>query len=167
VTRIEGDRYYTPDDVALACVGALPCSFYGHALEPHCGGGAFVRALRWHRFQKITTVDVDPNAGPDLNCDFLQIPRSINVDCIVGNPPFADAEAHVRHALSLTPRVAFLLRLGFLASQKRAALFEKHRPAMVCVMSKRPSFTGQGTDNSDYAFVIWDGETDETKMGWI
>lgn len=41
------DRYYTPDALAMACVAALTEEGGDRilsALEPSCGGGAFVRA---------------------------------------------------------------------------------------------------------------------------
>ena len=48
MTRRALDAYYTPDDVALACVDALaPLVARGASIcEPSVGGGAFVRALR-------------------------------------------------------------------------------------------------------------------------
>jgi hypothetical protein len=74
----------------------------------------------------------------------------------VGNPPYLQAQEHIEHALSLEPvGVAFLLRLGFLEGQKRAAFWRKHPPHTVHVLSKRPSFTVGGTDSAAYGFFVW------------
>lgn len=96
-------------------------------------------------------------------------------DLILTNPPYKIALEFVEKALleaSLTedvnvhgriPRhekgvpqgvVAMLLRLPWLASQKRAAFLRKNTPS-VYVLSRRPSFTGQGTDATDYAWMVW------------
>lgn len=76
---------------------------------------------------------------------------------VVMNPPFSQAETFVRKALSEVARggsVFALLRLGFLASAKRRSFHRQH-PCDVYVLSKRPSFTGGGTDASDYAWFCW------------
>jgi hypothetical protein len=67
----------------------------------------------------------------------------------------------VEHALSvLGPggRVTFLLRLAFIASQKRAHLYEDGSGfRLLQVLPKRPSFTPDGkTDSSDYAWFTWE-----------
>lgn len=49
---------------------------------------------------------------------------------------------------------AFLLRLNWLASQKRAFWLRKNTPS-VYVLPKRPSFTGKGTDATDYCWAVW------------
>lgn len=76
---------------------------------------------------------------------------------VVMNPPYSQAEAFVRKALSEVARggsVFALLRLGFLASAKRRSFHRQH-PCDVYVLSRRPSFTGGGTDASDYAWFCW------------
>lgn len=176
-------RYYTPDALAEAICGIdavraiLDAAEVDvvRALDPHAGGGAFVRALT-RRIPCVTALDIDPAApalGMDIDCaceDFLA--HRGRYDLVVGNPPFADAEAHVRHALSLLSpggRLVFLLRLAFLAGQARAdALWASISPKEVHVLSKRPSFTGGGTDSADYAVFVWEaGWTGETALRWL
>lgn len=172
------DRYYTPDDVAALCVAVLPKCAGAHALEPASGGGAFVRALGACGVRSITTVDLDETVCNDGNHhivgDFLSLhPDDLpDIDLVVGNPPYRHALAFVRRSLDLVGdggTVAFLLRLGFLASQSRAAFFRESRPAWVHILSKRPSFTGDGkTDGSDYTFVVWvKGNKQPTQLGWL
>lgn len=170
--RAGRDAYYTPDAVAVAIVRGLRLLRGTVVLEPSAGGGAFVRALV-EAGAIVTTIDIDPAAAglgqghAAAVCDFLRYRRRHS--WIVGNPPFNDAEAHVRHALSLADGgVAFLLRLAFLESTKRAALWREHPPARVDVLSRRPSFTGGGTDSAAYAVFRWEaGHTGPPALGWL
>lgn len=180
------DRYYTPDEVAAALVRHLPdlddparlapgvsvwrdgCLQRGEGwpriLEPSVGGGAWVDALRerWSG-ARIHGHDIDLGAEGLRRCDSCTTGDFLGVDltkvgfvAVVGNPPYRDAEAHVRHALKHAPVVAFLLRLAFLESLQRAPLWREHPAAKVVVLSRRPSFTNGGTDSAAYGFFIWD-----------
>lgn len=73
---------------------------------------------------------------------------------VVTNPPYGLALEFVRRALGECSHVAMLLRLPWLASQKRAAWMRANTPA-VYVLPRRPSFTGKGTDATDYAWMLW------------
>lgn len=212
------DRYYTPDGLAEACVAVLKIRPGCMAYDPHVGGGAFARALVKAGARAVFVSDIDPEApglvGVDvdenhvlLGCfDFLDQPELrehenlASVKLIVGNPPYKDAEAHVRAAIQhmlwkfgtweeveaqtergvqrvrrpvfgsamgvvagsgvvTSWRVAFVLRLSFLASAKRRGLFEQYPPEAVWVIPERPSFTGDGeVDSTDYALFVWGGE---------
>lgn len=175
--RREGDTYYTPDDVAARCVRAIPGGVRGlRVWEPHAGGGAFARALVSAGAAWVLATDVDPEAvgrrcgtaGERPVGDFLTSDLATQVDWIVGNPPFTDAEAHVRHALALAPGVAFCLRFAFLESKKRAAFWREHPPAAVFVLSERPSFTGGGTDSAAYGFFVWHRHhIGPPVLGWV
>jgi hypothetical protein len=159
--RIQNDAYYTPDKLASVLVSLLDVQPGDRCLEPHAGGGAFVRALR-AQGAHVIGIDVDPlsvglaMAHGFLVGDFLQItlPRK---DWIVGNPPFAGFEAHVQHALDMRPRkgVAFLLRLAVLESAKCAAWWRLRMPSDVWPLAERPSFTGGKTDSCAYGWFVW------------
>jgi hypothetical protein len=84
----------------------------------------------------------------------LEVARSRTHRVCIGNPPYLDAAAHVAKALEVAPIVAFLLRLNFLGSAKRLN-FWRHHPADVYVLSERPSFDGEGTDATEYAWFVW------------
>jgi len=171
------DAYYTPPLLADCLVDLLYLPIWSawlgrksRVLEPSAGGGAFVRALR-RRGTPVHALDVDPTA-PGLHeatthavGDFLGWQGE--ADWVVGNPPYSDAEAHVRHALSISPRVAFLLRLAFLESAERLPLWSAHRPRRVYVLSERPSFTGGGTDSAAYGWFVWDGSPKRTELEWL
>ncbi len=156
------DRYYTPADLARVLVDGIGIDSDDRILEPSAGGGAFVRAARAHGAH-VTALDIDQQAAGladadrGLTCDFLGFrPRGERFDLVLGNPPYAPAEAHVRHALAIAPRVAFLLRLAFLESTKRLDLWKVCPLSHVAVLAQRPSFTQGGTDSAAYGFFLWD-----------
>ncbi len=75
---------------------------------------------------------------------------------IITNPPFSQAKEFIVKALSLADTVIMLLRLNFLGSQSRHNWWKQNPPTALHVLSQRPSFTGNGTDATDYAWFIWD-----------
>lgn len=178
------DRYYTPDALARACVDALEGEEeIRRVFEPSAGGGAFVRAL--HPVRHVAGCDLDPAAeglrllGPRaVSADFLSLsPERCGVLLsgpvlwVIGNPPYRDAEAHVRHALRVSDRhVAFLLRASFLGSQKRVrGLWRETSLRKVWHIAPRPSFTGDGrTDGAEYALFWWDrAHNKPATIDWI
>jgi len=165
------DRYYTPAAVAEACVSWLPIEDAAQVLEPHGGGGAFWRALV-RKGHAVDVLDVDPMA-PVWDCqlhqpggpvaprrhvqEFLSWTPGKAFHWVIGNPPYRDAELHVRKALEVSRRhVCFLLRLGFLESQERFPFWSSSPLRHVFVLSRRPSFDGMGTDATAYGFFWWD-----------
>jgi hypothetical protein len=116
------DRYYTPTALAGALVGLLDVAPGSMVVEPSVGAGAFAQALM-HQGCSVLGIDADERAPwllerGGLCADVLS--TDLQADWYVGNPPFRDAERHLRHALSRS-RIgcAFLLRLAFLESRKR------------------------------------------------
>jgi hypothetical protein len=79
-----------------------------------------------------------------------------NVDLIITNPPFSIAQEFISHSLAHANTVIMLLRLNFLASIKRYDWWSVNPPTALHVLSKRPSFTGSGTDATDYGWFVWD-----------
>jgi hypothetical protein len=79
-------------------------------------------------------------------------------DLILANPPFSLAMDFLERSLAEVEaggEVAFLLRLAFLASMKRAA-FHRGHPCDIYILPKRPSFTPDGkTDSADYAWFVY------------
>lgn len=180
MSRDSLDRYYTPDALAFHLVGLVANRIGGGmVLEPSCGGGAFLRALEAHDIEPVLGIDIDPAAVSGQLDDFLAARLPINYySAVIGNPPYSLAVDFVRKSLELVEDrsassdggiVAFLLRLGFLASKGRAALFREHPPSDVFILSERPSFTADGkTDRYDYCFVVWTkGNKQPTQMRWI
>jgi hypothetical protein len=169
------DFYATPQPLADAICDLIDSRFRPwHVIEPSAGHGPFVRSARrvWGAFASITAIDVDPvkldtlgAAGADVSitddwASFTRTPRPANqgTTLIVGNPPFRDAEAHIRAALDwMAPgdELAFLLRLNLLGSRARLDLWESTPLAEVVPLVPRPSFTGGGSDATEYALFRW------------
>ena len=83
----------------------------------------------------------------------------------VSNPPFSIADAIVFKTINeLTIRnagiAAFLLRLNWLGSKKRAEWIGQYPPNKLIVLSPRPSFVGTGTDATEYAWFLWTPKLD-------
>lgn len=78
------------------------------------------------------------------------------VDLILTNPPFSIAQDFISHAIAHSNTCIMLLRINFLGSISRHEWWKEHTPVALHVMSKRPSFTGKGTDATDYAWFVWD-----------
>jgi len=75
---------------------------------------------------------------------------------IVTNPPYSIAQEFVTKAVSDSREVFMLLRLNFLASQRRAQWWTANKPNALLVLSKRPSFLASNkTDATDYAWFYW------------
>lgn len=121
------------------------------AEELSCGGGLLSRMLRADfPVECVDAVEIR---------DFLTMPAPAQrFDVALGNPPFSLALEVIQHALTMASTVCMLLRINFLASQRRAAWMRAHTPS-VYVLPKRPSFKSDGrTDATEYAWFLWDGK---------
>lgn len=79
------------------------------------------------------------------------------VDCIITNPPFSLTVQFLEKSFTEADVVIYLQRLNFLGSVKRKEFWKKNKPTNMIVLSKRPSFSGDGkTDGADYCWYIWD-----------
>jgi hypothetical protein len=168
--REDLDGYYTPVRCAEAIVRMLlddgwvrpGCSI----LEPSIGKGAFAATA---------SVILDPSLleGVDLVprpeiadmldmdvyvTDFVDFAPAENdvpfkYDLILGNPPYSEAEEHVRHALTLLApggTLALLLRINFCGGVERGkGLWTDHPPAAIYVLDRRPSFTSKKKHKRD------------------
>ena len=146
-------------------------------LEPCAGDGALIRSI-WHPGAQIQAYDIDESHLAQLRelCDSGDIicygtrdgltlteKEVTSFDTIITNPPFSITQEILEHLLQIRenaplnskPKIIMLQRLGFLGSQKRHNFWNKYPPDAVWAVSKRPSFTGQGTDAHEYGWFIW------------
>jgi hypothetical protein len=139
----------------------------GRWLEPCAGRGAIVRAVNavrhdveWSAYEprkECLRALLDAGVG-----DVRQqpLPRSIKgelFDVAFTNPPYSTAYATLEVLLCSAHWVVALLRLNFIASEERAPLMRAARPS-VYVLPNRPSFDGDGTDATDYAWFVFGPE---------
>jgi hypothetical protein len=139
----------------------------GEWLEPSAGDGAIIRAVNAAREDVWwDATELRAEALPFLEstrahvtiCDFLRLAHDTHVGYHValGNPPFSLAAQFVLESLKRAEQVVMLLRLNFLGSSNdRRNLFEQAGMPDVYVLPERPSFTGNGTDACEYAWMRW------------
>jgi len=175
--RLRNDSYMTPEPVCAAICERL-LTRWGTSLvvEPQAGTGNFVRAIRKvqpkvpilavERFAKsLPKLQTLADARTEVvHADFLALPRwrkYANIVMVIGNPPYASAEAHVRAALErMRPGdiLAYLMRMAFLTTQARArGLYKEHPLYQLHPLAERPHFrtrAGHG-ESSEYGVFVW------------
>jgi len=133
----------------------------GEWLEPAVGDGAIVRAVDEYRHDvRWTTADIRDTGYADMIMDFTG-EDALNsemacMDVIITNPPYNKALDFVITSICLGKIVVMLLRVNWLASQRRQPFLRRHMPD-VYVLPNRPSFTGTGTDATEYGWFVWGG----------
>lgn len=154
--------------------------FPGIVWDPACGHGQIAKGLRQPGTEVIST-DLYPRpACPEGGLDFLKTPGAVLADHIVTNPPYGrdiGMEFALKAIEAVSGKVAFLVRLDFLAGQKRYRdLYSKYPPARIYVLSRRPSmppgriFTGNERGGQhDYCWIVWDWATmgQPTETHWL
>jgi hypothetical protein len=150
--RHENDFYETPPWCTRAILPFLPPGYY---LDAGTGSGAILREVLAAGRSCVGIESDSKFSSPSIMCgDFFDIKPNI-YDVVIGNPPFLKAQEFAEHGIRVAKTCALLLRLNWLASKRRIGFHREH-PADVFVLSKRPSFTGNGkTDATEYAWFLW------------
>jgi len=145
--RNENDFYPTPVYSVKPLLDLIDWSRVNSFLEPCQGNGAI-----------YDLVDTPIKQWAEINkgIDYLTTSFSKR-DLIITNPPFTLAKEFLAKSLTESDCVCYLLRLNYLGSSKRKPFWDKiGTPDKLLVLSKRPSFTGKGTDATEYAWFCWD-----------
>lgn len=176
--RRKNDAYMTPPDLAHAICSrvqetvALPTDAI--VLEPGAGTGNFITAVRV-AWKDAVIKAIDLKAGYRRRCmiaganefvkaDYLKMPkeRAQIYNLVIGNPPYELAEEFVERAYSEGMVVCFLLRAAFrsgvgrwVGTKKGIGIFKKCPPLLTWPVVPRPSFTGTGTEHSEYEVFLW------------
>lgn len=179
--RVSGDAYLTPPKLAKAMVSAVMAFTHPRTiLEPSAGRGAFIEAMLPNMIPGTIMHAVEPNARSYQKLSaaygkrrgvqvfkntYESFAASIEADrpydLIIGNPPFSRAEEHLKLSLWRANHVAFLLRLSFLGSVRRAETIwnSEHGLRALIPLAQRPAFVRPSnatkTDNSEYGIFIW------------
>lgn len=146
-TREPRDFYPTPDYTVRPLLKLINWNRVDSFLEPCKGDGAI-----------YNLIDTKVKQWAEINegVDYLttSFPKR---DLIITNPPFLLAKEFLEKSLTESDCVCYLLRLNYLGSSKRKSFWNKiGTPNKLLVLSKRPSFTGNGTDATEYAWFCWD-----------
>lgn len=180
LNRAQDDFYATPPEATKALLNYE--TFAGNVLEPASGDGAMSRLLE-NRFNCVYSSDIrkTKNIHGNKGLDFLRAnyQKEFGVrkfDNIITNPPFILAMEFIQRAKEISKnKIAFILRLQFLESEKRYSMFiDKNFPlAKILVFSKRVIMLRNGeldkTKNKmAFAWYIWDREyKGRPEIDWI
>jgi hypothetical protein len=154
--------------------------------EPSCGEGSIVRTIRlwllfteakvfpnFHLFEidskyaKAMEKLADANECTWQIGDFLQSgapDKFFHVS--IGNPPYLFAREFAEECIRTSEETSLLLRLNFFGSQKRDSFFREFGTPDVYILPNRPSFVGEGTDRTEYAWFNWNTMTGK-RPGYI
>jgi SAM-dependent methyltransferase len=165
--RAKGDFYETPAWCVEEILPFLPLEGAGLVLDAGAGTGAISAAIA-AKFPNLEILGVEKNPElvaqararglysaefheGDFERDTFDAP-----DVIVMNPPYSRALEFFQRALAVVKRggtVAVLLRAAFASGKGRREFHAKH-PLDLHFLARRPSFTGGGTDATEYAWFV-------------
>ena len=170
------DFYSTPYDCIKTLLNNIDLTEYGNdVLEPSAGNGNICKVFKeYYPNKELTAVELreeEYNNLCQLNIDDVIIDSYYNIrykfDIIIGNPPYSEAQEFIEHSFELLKEngiLIFLLRTNFLESKKRFEFWKMYPLSKLYVLSKRPSFTGKGTDATSYSWFIWDKTTNKQEI---
>lgn len=156
IIRDARDFYPTPEWCVTELYREFPLLPHP-TLEPCAGIGSLVDPIIKNNWNVPLAIELDPELaerhphvkqGDGLALDWTG-------HHVLMNPPYKDALTWIEKGLAEAESLVALLRLGFLASKRRHALFKRFPPYALGVLSKRPSFRHGRTDSSEYAWFIW------------
>ena len=134
------DYYSTPTEEVENILSLIPFFFDGTILEPCCGDGAMVKAIKkYYSKSNLIATDIRERATEDYNFehytgegyDFLSdnYPINENIDYIIMNPPYSTIEPFVIRALEIADKGILMLgRLQFLEGKNRYENIFKNNP---------------------------------------
>lgn len=158
--------YPTPPLAVEAMLKSV--AFEGSIWEPADGEGHLSKVLERHGY-KVSRSDITTGT------DFLKSTKT--ADNIVTNPPFNLATEFAIHAKKCAKsKIALLLRLAFLESQKRKAFLEETEFPLTRVLvfsnrirmkEKELGKKGDGPGMVPYAWFIWERKPASPSIEWI
>jgi hypothetical protein len=149
-----------------------PCAGYGNIAIELIRHGHDVRCFDLHSYDEAL---VPIQTGTS----FLNLQKQHGYDGLITNPPYNDDLPRLiaEKAISEYKYVAFLVRLTFLEGKGRKALFDRQPPNELIFFSDRIRFDNAHIEPIEkkhqiggmiaYAWVIWNGYSDETKLKWV
>lgn len=137
----------------------------GYWCEPAAGNGDIIAAVESFGIKPSHWQAVDIRKECQKPLERLNIERSrltvstgtiyqmwappMVQDVIITNPPYSAAEAFIERAINQSAVVAMLLRLNFIGSVQREALFERYEPDLY------PIYPRPFPDATEYAWFVW------------
>lgn len=172
------DDYYATEPKATQLL--LDRETFSSAIwECACGGGHMSEVLKQNGYEVMSSDLFDRGYEGTKIIDFLE-ETDINTMDIVTNPPYKYAKDFVEHALDISAdgvKVAMFLKLTFLESKSRKALFQKYPFKTLYVSSERLQCAkngdfekyGKGVGTAvAYGWYVWEkGFTGKPTIEWI
>ena len=157
------DKYRTPPWMTEAFKESFPDIGGGHLIDPCCGDGRMIDALR-SRFGRVLANDIDPTEPGCYHEDATKdgpfwatawkAREDLRPAWVITNPPFVHAAEIAQRALSVTPNVALLLRMTWLEPRPNRMWLGTNPPDCMLVLP-RGSFSGGGCDMTSCAWYVW------------
>jgi hypothetical protein len=172
--RVMYDFYATPIPATLALLKRE--SFIGKILEPACGQGHIIKAVKTHNPESdIEGTDIIQrddvfNLGIKGGIDFM---RSFyepgEYDHVITNPPFSLAQEFIEKSLKVaSQKVAVFCKIQLLEGKGRKRLFDQSKLKTIYVFRGRinPLHNGKETDENGkpwsstmcFAWFVWDNK---------
>ena len=171
------DFYATPIDCVENFINNYGIDkIKGNILEPSAGNGNIIQVLRQKKVQGIiTALELREEERDSLTQisdkviigNFLEWEPDKEYDVIIGNPPYTYAREFIEKCFKIANKntvIIMLLRTAFLESKSRYEFWQQHPLSGLYTLSKRPSFTGKGSDATSYSWFIWDNKTDKQEI---
>jgi hypothetical protein len=179
--RRDNDHYVTPDWAIRRFLEVYTPSHPGpgRIFDPCAARGELLTTAKEFFPQALfAACDINPQfqgplsevtAGAVVVGDFLQhieVFKQLDLDFVLTNPPYNQAEEFIRGSMEVATVVAMLLRINFLASQKRRNFLAQFRPG-VFVLPNRPSFDGDGGDMTEYGWFVFGDKEVAGTLDWL
>jgi hypothetical protein len=145
--RIPEDAYQTPGYCVDALLPFIAWPKVGSFLEPCRGAGAIYGRVSAARKEWCEISE---------GRDYLTARYPARFDLIITNPPFSRAMEFLIKSLDEADTVIYLMRVNMLGAKKRRDFWNRRPPSHLFPLAKRPSFKGNGTDATEYAWFAWD-----------
>lgn len=190
--RVDNDFYATDPKAVYKLL--LKYSINGtDILEPCIGNGNIVNSIKQfyrNNHFNITGIDIVDRGYPNtIVHDYLTWETNKKFDCIITNPPYSLAKEFVEKSMTLlndgydndgysNGQLIMFLKIQFLESEKRKALFEKYPPKYIYVFRNRMATWNNGepldcngkkwATTMCHAWFVWEkGSTTEPIVRWL
>lgn len=174
----EKNDYYATEPKAVEELLKVE-SFSPCVWECACGEGHISEVLIKHGYDVLSTDLINRgyiNQQATLNFLDNNITNKNEYD-IITNPPYKHAAEFVERALEISraeTKIAMLLKIQFLESEKRGKLFNEYPPQRIWIARKRlkcainGDFESMGSSAVCYAWFIWEkGFNGKPTIDWI
>ncbi len=116
IKRNKSDYYQTPHCLTQTLLDCINIPKDKTILEPCAGENAIVNVLIKNNYSNITYYDINDYLNNDVK-DFFD--ETKQYDYIITNPPYSLSFDFIKHGLSISDNVIYLLPLSYLHGKKR------------------------------------------------